>query len=90
MASSTEFDHHDFNNDDSKKPESDPLLNLRNPYYLHPGENSGATIIAPPLDDHNYHNWRKSMKRALTSKNKITFINGNLLQPRISDPNYEI
>ncbi|XP_058775326.1 uncharacterized protein LOC131649589 [Vicia villosa] len=65
-------------------------MNPRNPYYLHPGENLGATIVAPPLDDNNYHNWSKSMKRALTSKNKVSFINGTLPKPSESDKNYEL
>lgn len=65
-------------------------MNPRNPFYLHPGENPRVTLVAPPLDDNNYHNWSKSMRRALTSKNKISFINGNLPKPTFSGPNYEL
>ncbi|XP_058734288.1 uncharacterized protein LOC131606018 [Vicia villosa] len=81
---------------DSKIPESpktkitDPTLNPRDPYYLHPGENSGATIVSPPLDDNNYHNWSMSMRRALASKNKLSFINGRIKKPSLNDANYEL
>src|SRR4051812_5692746 len=68
----------------------DPSLNPRNPYYLHPRENSGATIVAPPLDDNNYHNWSKSMRRALTSKNKISFINDTLPRPSPTNADFEL
>ncbi|XP_058733349.1 uncharacterized protein LOC131604957 [Vicia villosa] len=66
----------------------DPSLNPRNPYYLHPGENPGATIVAPPLDDNNYHNWSKSMRRS--SKNKLSFINGALPRPSPTNPDFEL
>lgn len=94
MAPGPEFDH-TSNNKYPKKQENenpnsnDPILNPRNPYYLHHGENPSATIVAPPLDDNNYHNWSKFMRRALTSK-KVAFINGNLLQPSTCDHNYEL
>ncbi|XP_058746538.1 uncharacterized protein LOC131619465 [Vicia villosa] len=75
--------------DPPSKPD-DPSQNPRNPYYLHPGENPGATIVAPPLDDNNYHNWSKSMRRALTSKNKISFINGTLSRPSPTSTDFEL
>ncbi|XP_058774358.1 uncharacterized protein LOC131648635 [Vicia villosa] len=72
-----------------KRPEHDPNINPCNPFYIHPGKNPGAVLVSPSLDDHNYHNWSKSMRRALTSKNKLGFINGKLKKPPFSDQNYE-
>nr|XP_004487728.1 uncharacterized protein LOC101496141 [Cicer arietinum] len=77
-------------NDTASFPEKDPALNPRNPYYLHPGENPGAVLVAPPLNDNNYHNWSKAVKRALSSKNKIQFINGSLPQPASTHPDFEL
>lgn len=48
---------------------------------LHPSETLGATLVAPSLHDHNYHNWIKLIRRALSSKNKIQFNNGSLTKP---------
>ncbi|XP_039682887.1 uncharacterized protein [Medicago truncatula] len=70
----------------SKDPSQDP----RSPYFLHPSENPGAVLVSPSLNDNNYHNWSRAMRRALSSKNKIKFINGTLLQPPVLDPNYNL
>lgn len=77
-------------NDNFKNDPIDPVLNPRNPFYLHPGENTNVTLVTPPFDNNNYNNWSKFMRRALTSKNKISFINDNLPKPNFSDPNYEL
>ncbi|XP_073224731.1 uncharacterized protein [Cicer arietinum] len=77
-------------NDTTSFPEKDPALNPRNPYYLHPSENPSAVLFAPPLNNNNYHNWSKAMKRALSSKNKIQFINGSLPLPASTHPDFEL
>ncbi|XP_073221557.1 uncharacterized protein [Cicer arietinum] len=64
-------------------------LNPRNPYYLHLDENPGSVLVTPSLNDNNYHNWRKCMKRELSSKNKLSFINGSLPRPSSTDPDFE-
>ncbi|XP_019455164.1 PREDICTED: uncharacterized protein LOC109356294 [Lupinus angustifolius] len=61
-----------------------------NPYYLHPGENPGAILTTPPLDGSNYHSWSRAMRRALSSKNKIKFVNGTISAPSPSTPEYHI
>jgi len=55
-----------------------PLQNPANPYYLHPDENPGMVLVTLSLDGSNYHTWSRGMKRALLSKNKIKFINGEI------------
>jgi len=60
-----------------------------NAYYLHPGENLGVVLVAPQLDKSNYHSWSWSMKRALLSKNKYKFVNGDIAKPTRDDENYE-
>ncbi|KAF1876255.1 hypothetical protein Lal_00006886 [Lupinus albus] len=60
-----------------------------NPYYLHPGENPGMTIVSRPLDGNNYHSWSRAMRRALLSKNKFTFVNGVIMQPQETYPMFE-
>jgi len=58
-------------------------------YYLHPGENPGVVLVAPQLDESNYHSWSRSMKRVLLSKNKYKFVNGDISKPTRDDENYE-
>lgn len=63
--------------------------NPASPYYLHPRENPGAVLVAPLLNDNNYYNWSKAMRRALSSKKKLRFINGGLQPPPKTNPDYE-
>lgn len=67
-------------------PPQDPTQNPSSPYYLHPGENPGTVLVAPPLNDTYYYNWSKAMCRALSSKKKLKFINGELPHPLENDP----
>ncbi|XP_073224173.1 uncharacterized protein [Cicer arietinum] len=88
-------DEHEASSSDSEISPSlssskDSLLNPRSSYFLHPGENPGATLVSVLLNDNNYHTWSKLMRRALSSKNKILFINGTLPQPLPTNPNFEV
>lgn len=76
------------NNDNSSTP-TDPSQNPTSPYYFHPGENLGAVLVSPPLNGTNYYHWSKAIKRTLSSKNKLKFINGVILQPSSNDPLYD-
>lgn len=61
-----------------------------NPYYLHPGDSPGFVLISPPLSgEKNYYHRSHAMRRALSSKNKIKFINGELPKPAADDPFFD-
>jgi len=64
----------------------DPLQNPANPFYLYLGENPGMILVTPALDGSNYHTWSCARKRALLSKNKIKFINGEIQELVKTDP----
>ncbi|XP_073224840.1 uncharacterized protein [Cicer arietinum] len=66
------------------------LLNPRSPYYLYPEKYPDTVLVAPSLNNTNYYNMSKSMKRALSSKSEVTFVNGSLASPLPSDPNFEL
>lgn len=66
-------------------PQIDPTQNPNSPYFLHPGENPGFVLVSPPFNDDNYYTWSRAIKRALSSKNKIKFIDGTLPQPAATD-----
>ncbi|XP_019460137.1 PREDICTED: uncharacterized protein LOC109359897 [Lupinus angustifolius] len=68
---------------------TNPSLNPCSSYYLHPGENPGFVLVSPPLDGMNYNSWSRSMRKALGSKNKYKFVNGNIKMPSVTDPIFE-
>nr|GLL17069.1 uncharacterized protein LOC109157807 [Ipomoea trifida] len=47
-----------------------------NPYYLHSNESPALVLVSPALDGSNYHPWARAMKIALSTKNKLAFIDG--------------
>jgi len=47
-------------------------------YYLHPSNYLGTMIFTCVLNEDNYPTWRRIMKNALHTKNKIYFIDGTL------------
>ena len=57
---------------------SDFLTNTSNAFYLHPSENPSLILVSPLLDGKNYHLWSRSMRLALSLKNKLGFIDGTL------------
>ncbi|XP_019438846.1 PREDICTED: uncharacterized protein LOC109344537 [Lupinus angustifolius] len=63
---------------------------FQNPFYLHPGESPGAILATPPLDGSNYQSWSRTMRRALSSKNKFKFVNGSITTPEPSSPEYDV
>ena len=60
---------------------TDESQNPSSSFYLHPGENPGATLINIQLDGANYHAWSRATKRALISKNKHKFLDGSVKNP---------
>ena len=58
-----------------------PIKNSRSPYYLNNGDHLGIRIVPNSLTGDNYQSWRASMTRALSTKNKLGFVNGLILQP---------
>lgn len=76
-------------NGNDGNPNLDPSQVPGSPYYLHPGENLGAVLIEIQLTETNYYNWSKATRRALSSKKKIRFIDGDLPAPPKIDPLFE-
>ncbi|XP_057958604.1 uncharacterized protein LOC131151376 [Malania oleifera] len=56
-----------------------------NPYHLSNSDDPGVFLVSHVLTRDNYHTWSRSMLTSLNAKNKITFIDGSLPQPPISD-----
>ncbi|XP_014523577.1 uncharacterized protein LOC106779879 [Vigna radiata var. radiata] len=67
---------------DSKDQSDNPANDTTSPFYLHPEENPGSTLISQVLNETNYSSWSRNMRRALLSKNKIKFIDGSIKKPK--------
>ncbi|GMI70300.1 hypothetical protein like AT1G21280 [Hibiscus trionum] len=52
-----------------------------NPYYLHQSDSPGTILVTQPLVSDNYNSWKRSMIMALSSKNKLGFVDGSLSAP---------
>ncbi|XP_057739785.1 uncharacterized protein LOC130956840 [Arachis stenosperma] len=62
---------------------------LSSPYYILPSENLGIPITNVTLTGSNYSAWNKAMMNALYSKNKFEFVDGTILKPERTDPNFK-
>ena len=63
-----------------------PMADPFSPYYLHPGENPGISLVSIQLTSQHYNVWARAMRMALKSKNKLPFIDGILPRPADNDP----
>ncbi|XP_074377938.1 uncharacterized protein LOC141719457 [Apium graveolens] len=62
------------------------IIDVFHPYYLQPLDNPGIALVTQPLTTQNYHQWSRSVKLALSAKNKVGMIDGTLPQPLTSTP----
>src|ERR1044072_1380617 len=67
-----------------------PLHDASSPYYVHPSENPSMVLVSPILDGRNYYEWARSMRMALSTKNKAQFIDGSIVKPDNFDPIFPI
>ncbi|XP_019462961.1 PREDICTED: uncharacterized protein LOC109361887 [Lupinus angustifolius] len=64
------------------------ILDINSPYYVHPSDNPALPLVTPLLNDQNYHQWARAMEVSLTTKQKLSFIDGTIRMPIKSDPIY--
>ena len=56
-----------------------------NPYFLHNSDHPGIVLVSHHLTGANYITWSRAMVMALTTKNKISFIDGSIPCPESND-----
>ncbi|XP_057452732.1 uncharacterized protein LOC130744575 [Lotus japonicus] len=66
----------------------DPSLDPLSPYFVHPGDGPSTVSVTPKLMSSNYQTWMRSMRRALSSKNKFRFVDGRIPVPDADQPLY--
>lgn len=55
-------------------------------YYIHPSENSSASLVSEKFKGENYGEWKRGMIIAFAAKNKLVFVDGSLDEPSVDDP----
>ncbi|KAE8683119.1 hypothetical protein F3Y22_tig00111213pilonHSYRG00052 [Hibiscus syriacus] len=60
---------------------NDSLDNGANPYHLHQSDNPGMILVSQLLSNDNFHSWKRSMMLALSTKNKLGFVDGSIQAP---------
>ena len=54
-------------------------------FYLHHSDSPGTVLVSQLLNGDNYTSWSRSMKIALSVKNKLGFVDGTILKPEIEN-----
>lgn len=66
----------------------DPSLDPLSPYFVHPGDGPSTVTVSPKLTSANFQTWTRSMRRALSAKNKFRFVDGSIPVPESDHPLY--
>ncbi|XP_026378207.1 uncharacterized protein LOC113272609 [Papaver somniferum] len=65
-------------------PNRDSGLPQSSPYYVHPADNPTTVIFTPLLTDDNYCIWERGIRKAISAKSKLGYIDGTITKP--TDP----
>ncbi|XP_019256773.1 PREDICTED: morphogenetic regulator of filamentous growth protein 1-like [Nicotiana attenuata] len=65
-------------------------VDTSNPLYIHPSDSPGMILVSVPFDGTGYRSWRRSALRALSVKNKLGFITGELRKPSSDSPQFRL
>ena len=57
----------------------------QSPFFMHYSDNPGLTLVSQLLTGDDYVSWSRSMKIALSVKNKLGFIDGTITRPPATD-----
>ncbi|KAL4575087.1 hypothetical protein LXL04_021928 [Taraxacum kok-saghyz] len=66
---------------------SEQNSNSNDPFFVHHSDNPGSILVSQILTGENYASWSRSMKIALSAKNKFEFVDGSITRP--DDTNQE-
>ncbi|XP_074342928.1 uncharacterized protein LOC141680659 [Apium graveolens] len=57
------------------------IIDASHSYYLHPSDHPGLILVIITLNEQNYNQWFRSMRIALSSKLKLSFVDGLYVKP---------
>ncbi|CAN0905593.1 Retrovirus-related Pol polyprotein from transposon RE1 [Linum grandiflorum] len=64
------------------------ILDVSHPYYIHPSESWGQSLVSTTLTEFNYSEWSMAITMVLDGKNKIGFVDGTISAPDPGQPLY--
>ncbi|XP_076885465.1 uncharacterized protein LOC143534992 [Bidens hawaiensis] len=56
-------------------------IDFSNPLYLHPSDHPGMILVSKFFDGTSFRAWKRAMTTALSTNNKLGFINNTLTMP---------
>ncbi|XP_035829956.1 uncharacterized protein LOC110864935 [Helianthus annuus] len=59
-------------------------IDLSSPFYLHPSDRPGLILVSKSFDGTGFGAWKRAMTIALSAKNKLIFVTGELVRPNNS------
>ncbi|KAI4351369.1 hypothetical protein L6164_005741 [Bauhinia variegata] len=64
----------------------DPSIDFPSPLFLHSSDSLGVVLVSKQFDSTSFNAWKRGMIIALSAKNKLGFITGELPKPDPSSP----
>ena len=58
------------------------------PFFLHALDSPGSNLVSMVLTGDNYNSWSRAMTIALSAKNKMGFVTGDIQKPQSTDVTY--
>jgi len=65
-------------------------MDLSNPYYLHPSDSPGMSLVNSIFEGKGYGGWRRTILISLSAKNKLGFIDGGCKAPGSDSPDLKL
>ncbi|XP_060188843.1 uncharacterized protein LOC132617784 [Lycium barbarum] len=59
------------------------MVDSSHPYYLHPSDYPGMSLVSSPFDGKSYGGWKRAAVIALSAKNKLGFVDNTLALPSV-------
>ncbi|XP_049391483.1 uncharacterized protein LOC125855849 [Solanum stenotomum] len=81
-------DNGEESSDTGRNPNGIGIENANSSLYMHPSDNSGATLVPIPFDGTGFRSWKRGVYRALSVKNKFGFVNRECKRPDLETPQY--
>ncbi|KAH0662254.1 hypothetical protein KY284_027185 [Solanum tuberosum] len=65
------------------------IMDQSSPYFLHPSDSPGMSLVNSTFEGKGYGGWRRFMLIAISAKNKLGFTNGSCKCPAASSPDLQ-
>ena len=63
------------------------LEDLTKALFLHPSDHPGLLLVSKPFDGTSFGSWNRTMLIALSTKSKLSFVDGSFPKPQSASPN---